>query len=97
MKGLIGLKVGMTQIFDQEGNAIPVTVIDVTSCEVVGKRTQDKDEYTALVLGFGDAKEKHLTKAQVGSFKKAGAKPKRIVKEFRVSAGSWVTALGHAG
>lgn len=86
MKGLIGMKVGMTQIFDQEGNAIPVTVIDVSSCEVVGQRTQAKDEYTALVLGFGDAKEKHLSKAQVGSFKKAGAKPKRIVKEFRVSA-----------
>lgn len=85
MKGLIGKKVGMTQVFDQEGSAIPVTVIDVTSCEVVGKRTQDKDAYTAVVLGFEDAKEKHLSKAEVGSFKKAGAKPKRIVKEFRVS------------
>ena len=86
MKGLIGKKVGMTQIFDEEGNAIPVTVIDTASCEVVGKRTQEKDEYTAVVLGFGDAKEKHLTKPQLGSFKKAGAKPKRVVKEFRVSA-----------
>lgn len=86
MKGLIGKKVGMTQIFDEEGSAVPVTVIDITSCEVVGKRTQEKDEYTAVVLGFGDAKEKHLSLAQIGSFKKAGAKPKRIVKEFRVSA-----------
>lgn len=86
MKGLIGKKVGMTQIFDEEGSAVPVTVIDITSCEVVGKRTQEKDEYTAVVLGFGDAKEKHLSLAQVGSFKKAGAKPKRVVKEFRVSA-----------
>ncbi len=86
MKGLIGKKAGMTQVFDSEGNAVPVTVIDVSSCEVVGKRTLEKDKYTAVVLGFKDAKEKHLTKAQVGSFKKAGAKLKRIVKEFRVDA-----------
>jgi large subunit ribosomal protein L3 len=86
MKGLIGKKVGMTQVFNDEGNSVPVTVIDVTSCEVVGKRTQEKDQYTAVVLGFQDAKEKHLTKAQAGSFKKAGAKPKRVVREFRVSA-----------
>jgi large subunit ribosomal protein L3 len=85
MKGLIGKKVGMTQVFSEEGSAVPVTVIDVTSCEVVGKRTQEKDQYTAVVLGFQDAKEKHLTKAQVGSFKKAGANAKRIVREFRVS------------
>lgn len=86
MKGLIGKKVGMTQVFTAEGNAVPVTVIDVTSCEVVGKRTMEKDQYTAVVLGLVDAKDKHLTKAQIGSFKKAGAKAKRIVKEFRVSA-----------
>jgi large subunit ribosomal protein L3 len=85
MKGLIGKKVGMTQIFNEEGNSVPVTVIDVSSCEIVGKRTQEKDQYTALVLGYKDAKEKHLTKAQVGSFKKAGAKLKRIVMEFRVT------------
>jgi large subunit ribosomal protein L3 len=86
MKGLIGKKAGMTQIFNDEGNAVPVTVIDVTSCEVVGKRTMEKDGYTAVMLGLVDAKEKHLTKAQVGSFKKAGAKAKRIVREFRVDA-----------
>ena len=86
MKGLIGKKVGMTQIFDEQGSAIPVTVIDTSSCEVVGKRTVEGDAYTAIVLGFGDAKEKHLTKPELGSFKKAGAKPKRFLKEFRVSA-----------
>jgi large subunit ribosomal protein L3 len=86
MKGLIGKKVGMTQVFTEDGNAVPVTVIDMTSCEVVGKRTEEKDKYSAVVLGFKDAKEKHLTKAQIGSFKKAGAKPKRIVREFRISA-----------
>ena len=87
MKGIIGKKAGMTQIFNAEGNAIGVTVIDVTSVEVVGKRTMEKDQYTAVVLGMTDAKEKHLTKAQIGSFKKAGAKLKRVVKEFRVDAG----------
>lgn len=86
MKGIIGKKAGMTQIFNAEGNTVPVTVIDVTSVEVVGKRTMEKDQYTAVILGMGDAKEKHLTKAQIGSFKKAGAKAKRIVKEFRVDA-----------
>ncbi len=91
MKGFIGKKAGMTQIFNDEGNAVPVTVIDVGSCEVVGKRTMEKDQYTAVILGLVDAKEKHLTKAQVGSFKKAGAKLKRIVREFRVDAAELAT------
>jgi large subunit ribosomal protein L3 len=91
MKGLIGKKVGMTQVFSADGNAIPVTVIDVSTCEVVGKRTQATDEYTAVVLGIEDAKEKHLTKAQIGSFKKAGAKAKRILKEFRISEADLAT------
>jgi large subunit ribosomal protein L3 len=86
MKGLIGKKVGMTQVFTDEGAAVPVTVIDFSSCEVVGKRTQDKDAYSAVILGIGEAKEKHLTKAMAGSFKKAGAKPKRVIREFRVDA-----------
>lgn len=86
MKGLIGKKSGMTQVFNDEGNVVPVSVIDTSSLEVVGKRTLEKDKYTAVVLGLVDAKEKHLTKAQAGSFKKAGAKAKRIVREFRVDA-----------
>jgi large subunit ribosomal protein L3 len=86
MKGLIGKKIGMTQIFSEDGNSVPVTVIDASSCEIVGKRTMEKDQYTALVIGFGDAKDKHLTRAQIGSFKKAGAKGKRTVMEFRVDA-----------
>lgn len=85
MKGLIGKKVGMTQVFNEEGNVVPVTVIDVSSCEVVGKRTMEKDNYSAVVLGIDDAKDKHLTKAQLGSFKKAGAKAKRVVREFRLT------------
>jgi large subunit ribosomal protein L3 len=86
MKGLIGKKVGMTQVFTDDGNAVPVTVIDTTSCIVVGKRTQEKDEYTAVVLGFGIPKEKNLTAAEKGGFKKANAQPRKILKEFRISA-----------
>ena len=85
MKGLIGKKVGMTQVFTDEGNVVPVTVIDVTSCVVVGKRTEGKDKYSALAVGFGEVKDKALTKAQIGSFKKAGAPTRRHVKEFRVT------------
>ncbi len=85
MKGLIGIKVGMTQVFNEEGNLVPVTVIDTSTCTVVGKRTPEKDKYSAIALGFGEVKEKRLTKAQIGSFKKAGAPNRRLVKEFRVS------------
>lgn len=86
MKGLIGKKVGMTQVFNEEGNVVPVTVIDITSCEVIGHRTMEKDQYTAVILGFKDAKEKHLTKPMAGAFKKAGVKAKRVIREFRVEA-----------
>lgn len=85
MKGLIGKKVGMTQVFNEEGNRIPVTVIDTSGVLVVGKRSQEKDEYTAVTLGIGDVKEKHLSKALLGSFKKAGATPRKKLKEFRVT------------
>lgn len=85
MKGIIGKKVGMTQVFTEEGNLVPVTVIDATTCSVVGKRTPEKDKYSAVTLGFGEIKDKALTKAQIGSFKKAGAQARRHLKEFRVS------------
>jgi large subunit ribosomal protein L3 len=85
-KGLIGKKIGMTQVFTAEGNLIPVTVVDVSSCVVVGKRTPEKDKYSAVTVGFGQVKEKALTKAQVGSFKKANAPMRRHLKEFRLSA-----------
>lgn len=86
MKGLIGKKVGMTQVFNDEGNLVPVTVVDVNTCSVVGKRTAEKDQYTAVVLGFGAAKEKRLTKAQLTAFQKKNAPVRRHLKEFRVSA-----------
>jgi large subunit ribosomal protein L3 len=86
MKGLIGKKVGMTQVFAEDGSMVPVTVIDVNSCTVVGKRTLEKDKYSAVALGFGEVKEKQLNKARNGALKKAGAKLSRHVKEFRISA-----------
>jgi len=85
LNGLIGKKVGMTQVFGEDGNRISVTVIDASSCAVIGKKTPEKDKYTALALGFGEIKEKSLTKARIGAFKKAGAPLRRHVKEFRVS------------
>jgi large subunit ribosomal protein L3 len=85
VKGLIGKKIGMTQVFNDEGNLVPVTVIDVTTCQVVGKRTPEKDTYSAVTLGYGEIREKSLSKAQIGSFKKANAAPRRHVREFRVS------------
>jgi len=85
VKGLIGKKIGMTQVFNEEGNLVPVTVIDASTCVVVGKRTPEKDQYSAVTVGYGEIKEKALTKADVGNFKKAGATPRRHLKEFRVS------------
>ncbi len=86
MKGVIGQKVGMTQVFTEDGNLVPVTVIDTSSCTVVGKRTVEKDRYTAVTLGFGEVKERRLNKPQLGQFKKVGAAPRKHLKEFRVSA-----------
>lgn len=85
MKGLIGKKIGMTQVFTEEGNLVPVTVVDVNTCLVVGKRTPEKDQYSAVTLGFGEIREKSLTKADVGFFKKNNAALRRHLKEFRVS------------
>jgi large subunit ribosomal protein L3 len=86
VKGLIGKKIGMTQVFNEEGNLVPVTVVDVNTCLVVGKRTPEKDQYSAVTLGFGEIREKSLTKADVGFFKKNNAAFRRHLKEFRVSA-----------
>ena len=83
-KGLIGKKIGMTQIFDEKGNVIPVTLIQAGPCAVVQKKTVEKDGYDALQLGFSDKKEKHTTKAEKGHFEKAGVSFKRHLKEFRL-------------
>ena len=81
--GIIGKKLGMTQLYKEDGTVQRVTVIDTTGLVVVGKRTQEKDGYVALILGMNDAKEKHLTKAQAGVFKKRNVTPKRVVRELR--------------
>ena len=83
-KGIIGKKLGMTQIFDEVGNVIPVTLIEAGPCTVTQKKTVENDGYDALQLAFQDAKEKHLTKAEIGHFKKAGVAPKKHLKEFRL-------------
>ena len=83
-KGIIGKKIGMTQIFDEKGNVIPVTVIEAGPCVVAQKKTIENDGYDAVQLGFVDAKEKHLTKAEKGHFNKAGVSLKRHLKEFRL-------------
>lgn len=82
-KGIIGKKIGMTQIFDEVGNVIPVTIIE-SGCVVTQKKTADKDGYDAVQLGFADVKEKHLTKAEKGHFAKANVTPKKYLKEFRL-------------
>ena len=81
-KGIIGKKIGMTQIFDEIGNVIPVTIIEAGPCVVTQKKTAENDGYDAVQLGFMDVKEKHMTKAEIGHFAKAGVAYKKHLKEF---------------
>ena len=83
MSGLIGRKIGMTSIFDENGKNIPCTVIEAGPCVVTQVRTNEVDGYTALQLGFDDKTEKHATKADTGHFKKAGTSAKKKVIEFK--------------
>ena len=83
-KGIIGKKIGMTQIFDEVGNVIPVTVIQAGPCVVAQKKTVETDGYNAVQLGFAEVKEKHMTKAEKGHFAKAGVENKKHLKEFRL-------------
>ena len=83
-KGIIGKKLGMTQIFDEKGNVIPVTLIEAGPCAVAQIKSVENDGYAAVQLAYEDAKEKHLTKAELGHFKKAGISPKKHLKEFRL-------------
>ena len=82
-KGIIGKKIGMTQIFDEKGTAIPVTVIEAGPCVVSQIKTKETDGYEAVQLGFIDLPEKKATKPQAGTFKKIGTTPKKHLKEFR--------------
>ncbi len=83
MPGLLGKKIGMTSVFSAEGKNIPCTVIEVGPCVVTQVKTVEKDGYEALQLGFGEQKEKHLTKPEIGHFNKAGVAPKRYLAEFK--------------
>jgi large subunit ribosomal protein L3 len=86
MKALIGRKIGMTQIFDDEGHVIPVTAIEVGPCTITQIKTEEQDGYTAVQLGFGEVKESKLTKPAKGKFAKANVTPKKHLKEFRVDS-----------
>ena len=83
-KGIIGKKIGMSQIFDENGNVIPVTIIEAGPCVVAQKKTVETDGYSSVQLGFEDVTEKKLNKAAKGHFKKAGVSLKRHLKEFKL-------------
>ena len=83
-KAIIGKKVGMTQIFDEHGKVIPVTVVEAGPCVVTQKKTNETDGYTAVQLGFEDVKESKLTKPEAGHLKKAGTPAKKHLKEFQL-------------
>ena len=97
-KAIIGKKLGMTQLFDENGNVIPVTVIEAGPCTVVQKKTVETDGYNSIQLGFEDLAERKVNKPQKGHFAKAGKTYKRHLKEFRldnidgINAGDTITA-----
>lgn len=82
-KGLIGKKIGMTQIFDEKGNVIPVTVVEAGPCAVVQKKTAENDGYKSIQLGYGDQKAQRVNKPMKGHFAKGNVAPKKVLKEFR--------------
>ena len=83
MPGILGKKIGMTSIFNAEGDLVTVTVIKAGPCKVVSIREKEKDGYSAVVVGFEERKEKHTTKPVIGQFKKNNLSPMRTIKEFR--------------
>ncbi|MBQ7549474.1 MAG: 50S ribosomal protein L3 [Clostridia bacterium] len=83
-KGLIGKKIGMTQIFDDKGNVIPVTVVEAGPCAVVQKKTMENDGYEAIQVGFGDMKANRVKKPMKGHFAKNDVAPKKVLREFRL-------------
>ena len=84
MIGLIGKKIGMTQIFDEKGNVIPVTVIQAGPCRVIHRKNKDKHGYDSVQLGFEEVDEKKVSKPMLGHFKKHNSPPYRYIKEFRL-------------
>jgi len=94
MSGILGRKIGMTSVFDGDGNNVVCTVIDTGSCVVTQIKTEDTDGYAAVQMGFGDKKEKNTTKALQGHFEAAGTTPKRHMVEFRDYADADDLTLG---
>ena len=90
-KGILGKKIGMTQIIEADGRMIPVTVVEAGPCLVVQNKTEETDGYNAVQLGFGELKEKHTNKPMKGHFDKAGVTPVKFVRELRLSAPSEYT------
>ena len=90
-KAIIGKKIGMTQIFDEKGNVIPVTAIEAGPCTVVQVKTVENDGYNAVKLGYGEVKEKRLNKPDKGVFKKLKIEPKKHLREFRLDSVEGVT------
>ena len=84
MRGILGKKVGMTQVFQEDGSVVPVTVIEAGPCYVTQIRTEERDGYRAVQLGYEPAKEKHLTKGQMGHLDRAGVSPLRYLREIRI-------------
>ena len=84
--GLLGKKIGMTQVFADDGEAVPVTVIQTGPCHVIGTRTAERDGYSALVLGFDEKPVRLANKAELGAMKDAGGKPQRFIRELRLPA-----------
>ncbi len=87
MSGLLGKKIGMTSVFSEEGNLVPVTIIEAGPCYVTQIKSTEKDGYNAIQVGYGDKKEKNINKPLLGHFKKAAVKPLRFVKEFSLLTG----------
>ncbi len=88
MSGLLGKKIGMTRIWDEAGTTIPVTIIEAGPCYVTDIKTEEKDGYSAIQLGFGVKKEKNVNKPTAGHFKRSEVKPLRFLKEFNSPSGS---------
>ncbi len=86
MSGIIGKKIGMTSVFDAQGDLIPVTVVQAGPCKIVSIRTKEKDGYEALQLGFGQKKEKNITKPVIGQFKKNNLTPAAVLREIKFSS-----------
>ena len=87
-KGILGKKLGMTQIFEADGTLVPVTVVEAGPCVVLQNKTEEKDGYNAVQLGFGDIKEKQVNKPMKGFFDKAGVAPVKVVREVRLDTPS---------